>query len=628
MGHYGKVLERRFERTPKAWLRFGGQVADLTNEWAKREDVIAFVGEGAGMGAPACYIPAVAEMEVDTALCFGDGYDPKFLEDFSLRRVQLDHPVVSGAVLHEAMHARHTRWDLEGCAAKVKDEFEHQLVMAFEETRIEARGVQHFPGNRSFLRACAMKLVLAEFKETETVTDENGKEVERPVDWAARGHRALSELALLSLARVDAGVLDQRDVEKIDRVITGIYGEGLMGKLRGVWLRGQRAGDFKWEPLHKLAKEWIKLLEDAGHDTSQGAEVPDEVMEALQALLGSAAGGGEGDGEEGEGEGPGLLEQAADAAETRAGDEAADQAASERAEERAKEKQARAKEAKGNQDQAAQTFGRGTGPGPSGSFSQLAERRPPTSDERRAAVRLARDLDRAKYTDRISTKTAAAVPPGRLRTRAAMAADEQRSRGAMVTAAPWRSTKHRYVDDPTLKIGMMTDISGSMRRVMLPQGAANWIVSEAARRIQGKVASVYFGNDAWAALRPGQHLEQVEIYTASDGTEKFDKGFRALDGQMGLLDGTGARLLVVVSDLYHMPAEIEAERRWFRRCAESGVAVVVAIPEEGVRDGVENIVGKNGQVIRPDWRDPSSFAREVGEAAVRELSRLSRERSA
>jgi hypothetical protein len=85
---------------------------------------------------------------------------------------------------------------------------------------------------------------------------------------------------------------------------------------------------------------------------------------------------------------------------------------------------------------------------------------------------------------------------------------------------------------------------------------------------------VYYGSDVFATLKPGQHLDKVRVYSAPDGTEKFDEGFQALDGSLNLLNGTGARLLVIVSDGAYTAKQSEATKKWLKRCQQAGVAVL------------------------------------------------------
>jgi hypothetical protein len=144
----------------------------------------------------------------------------------------------------------------------------------------------------------------------------------------------------------------------------------------------------------------------------------------------------------------------------------------------------------------------------------------------------------------------------------------------MDTTAPWNRVQRKHVDDPNLTIGVMVDISGSMRSAMEPLASAAWILSEATRRVHGRTAMVYYGDDVFPTLKAGQHLDKVRVYSASDSTEEFGKAFQALDGALDLLNGSGARLLVVVSDGHYTSDQQQIAEDFVKQCDRAGVAVL------------------------------------------------------
>lgn len=613
MAHLIQDDRNKFDKTPAEWLKVGSQINELVNQWAERDDIVTFVGEGAGMGAPACFVPALAEMQVNVELAFDKAPHPSFIGDLRKRTVQFDHPVAMGATMHEAFHAKHTTLNLllEIKDAKVS-KFEKNLATWFEETRIEGKGVRALPKNRAFLRACALRLVIGDLKESE--------------DFAGQGIEAFSQLILLTLARVDAGVLDFADVKIIHDAALDLFGEDVYEKLQDIWLRAQaHDDDGTAAPLLALAAEWVEVLKDSGNEPGpDGDGIPDWLKELLQQMMGEGSGSEGEDGEDGDGEGSpgggGLLDQMADDAETDAQSEANEQAVQEVMEMAAEARKAAAAESKDHKDEATKMFSKGTGPGPAYTSSRLYEQRNPTADERKAAVALGKALERAQYRDRVSVKRSSVVPPGRLNARRALAAAEQKSRGAEVTAEAWSRKQRKHTDDPTLTVGVLVDISGSMGSAMEPMASTAWIMSEATRRVAGKCAMVYYGNDAFPTLAPGQHFDKVNVYSAPDGTEKFDKGFRALNGALNMLDSTGARLLVIVSDLFYGGWEMDRTRYWMQRCRDAGVAVIVVPFDEynhakGVVKGIQGV-----EVIKEkDTREIVGAARVIGEAAVRQL---------
>ena len=185
------------------------------------------------------------------------------------------------------------------------------------------------------------------------------------------------------------------------------------------------------------------------------------------------------------------------------------------------------------------------------------------------------------------------------------------------TQVPWH---------PELKVGVMVDISGSMGDAMNPMAVTAWVMSEAVRRVQGKAAMVYYGNDVFATLKPGQHLREVNVYTAPDGTEKFDAAFKSLDGSMNLLQGSGARLLVIVSDGDYVTEERQAAQKWVRECERAGVGVLW-ITFRG-KDSLPQkyLAGTSGQVVVSDGV-ASKVAKTIGEAAARALTKVGARRA-
>jgi hypothetical protein len=609
MGHLLDGRDR-FEKTPTGWLKFGQQVGEVCNTWADRDDIVAFVGEGAGQGiATACWAPASAEMELNVRQAFGEGITPDLVADFTERSTHFDHPAVAGATLHEAMHARHTRFPLNemfDLRRKKKTFAVSYLIEWFEETRIESRGVRHWPRNRSFLRACALKLSLSDPDEVE----ENFKMAD-PM--------SLSKLMLLSLARVDAGVLEADDVKKIRDVMVGAFGEDLLADLRQIWVAAQawdRDDDVRG--LRRLAERWVKLMEDAGHNTE-----PEVVKQP-----GSGSPGEEG--EEGSGgmagaitEATEAMEDAAEETEIAAGQEANEQAGEER-DEAATEAAAEAAKERKNADEAMRkVFGAGTADTDKrATSSKLVRERKPTPNERAAAVIISRELEKARYRDRYQTKHRSQLPPGRMSGRGAMLRDIQRDQGSPVTAEPFTVRRRHHVEDPRLRMGLATDVSGSMSKAMEPMAVTNYVLGEAGYRIDAQVASVYYGDSVFPGLRVGQRLDTVRIMRANDSTERFNIAFKALNGAVDLLDPAGgARLLVIVSDMIYTAVEVPHLKRWVRRCNESGCAVLV-LPASGRTDKIkEHLRGLDYKLVE-GATDPVKVATQIGRAAAEELTKV------
>lgn len=597
MGHI-KVSATRAEQTPAEWLPVGAKIGSLVNAWAGRSDIVAYVGPGAGGPTPACFNPPLAEVEVNVDIAFGKGISPEMIGDLQDRDTLFDWPKAAGAIFHEALHARYSRMDLPK-ANEALTPSEFAAFMSLEETRIEHLGVTNFPANRVFLRACALDIVLHDISEN----------IEK-----ADSIRSVANIAALVSARVDAGTIDADDAVGINSVVIDFLGADTFTKLQSVWRRFQAIENvINPLPLYDLAREWDQILRDLAKERGEDIDMPSDaqVMAAIIADIIKE------------------IEDAMDMIDISVADDVQDQ---QQAEEWKQEADTRANAARQDREHkkvADEVFKKTAELNGHGSGSSLREVRMPTAAERAAAVKIARMLEKAKYRERDEREIQSILPPGRLRTRAIVQNAAYKAQGSMILAEPWRRTVRKHTDDPTLNIGVMVDISGSMGNAMQPMAVTAWAMSEAARRVQARAAMVYYGQDVFPTLKPGQHLDQVNVYTAPDGTEKFDRAFKALDGGLNLLHGTGARLLVVVSDGCYTPQETERARHWVKECDRNGVAVLwLPFAAEYNTHYAKDITRDTNAVLLADVRDPADAAVRIGTAAASALEKIGRKNAA
>jgi hypothetical protein len=588
-----KVSKTRAEQTPPEWLKVGAQLGELVNTWAGRSDIVAYVGPGAGDSAPACFNPPMAEVEVDVAIAFGKAVTPETIGDIRNRATQFDYPRASGAIFHEALHARYSRYDL----LKAHEDLSKNEMMALtilEETRIESLGVENFPANRVFLRACAMDIILDDVRENlEKVT----------------ATRAMAQMAALVCARIDAGSLDAEDALDVQGMVSDFFGATRYAQLRDIWLRFQKyEGHFNALPLYDLAREWEAIIKDV---SDENGDVEDEANMITAAMAGIISDIIE------------SLEEAAEDIAIAIGDEAQEQEQKEEWKEVVDLRGKAAKQQKDHEKISEEVFNKSTGDTGNGSYSRIKETRAPSGPERAAAVKIANMLERAKYRERDEKEVTSILPPGRLRSRAMLQEAAYKARGSMMHAEPWKRTVRKHTDDPTLNVGVMVDISGSMADAMQPMAVTAWAMSEAVRRVQGKCAMVYYGSGVFPTLKPGQHLSEVNVYSAPDGTEKFDKAFKALDGSLNLLNGTGARLLVVVSDGCYTPDETVKAKAWIQECEKNGVAVLwIPFAHSYQLAYVREIVKGTSVALLQDVTDPADAALQIGKAAADALTKI------
>jgi hypothetical protein len=607
---YGRVAPS-INESDADWYGVAAQVGTHVNKRAHRTDITAVVSTTAGMGAPACFIPSLSEMHINTSVVDLGSADKVDLAD---RLWMLGHASAVGAMDHEAAHARHTKFDPRelmdeyGATRKMID-----VITTLEEPRIEANSVRTTPATRPFLRGCAMEIVARDF----VIPDSK--------------YGAAAAAGLL-LARVDAKVLSKGEVAHFRRMIRKVLGTDVLAVLEPLWQRFLRLRDDDYEGMVDVATQWLEAIEEDPEDS--------EGMVGM-AMMGEPLPGdpGEGDGE-GEGSGSGDSEDGEDGepkdgdkfgkaikakvheAEVKMDGEIVVERGAERAERRMAERRADAERAKEGDREHEKAFKPSAGGlygfSPTG-FSHYSHSRPPSADERRAAKALARTLERIDYRDRAVAKVTSTVPPGRLRGRMAVQAEAYAETGRdSSTVEVWSGKRRKRVDSTPLTIGFAGDVSGSMGSAMEPLASSQWVMTTAGSHIDAKVASVLFGDRVHGITPCGVKEKDVRVFDACDGSEAFKGAALALDRELNLLDGAGARLLFIASDGVFVSGTDKAYAHTFMALAKrKGVAVIFLDFTNGMGYG-----SYGASVIDCYGKTPAEVAALCGKAAVSELRRI------
>ena len=518
-------------RPAAAWLAFSAQMTAQVPAIAGRADLTVTVAPGAGRGAPACFLPASAEIEVDGA-CLP--VDPATADPASPADRER-YPALWGATVHECAHAAHSRWRAPtGTSAAWS-----AAAMALEESRIEARQVARRPADRAWLRACTAQIVIGDVAAASV-----------PAASAAEAGQA----AALILARQDAGLLEAAETEPVAQAVAAAIGTGKLGQLRQVWREAHATADDDARAMVRLGRRWCRILgiePDQPAPKADPAQVggpPSPVAEAV----GEAA----------------TRVAAASAAEFAPPPPFPPGAA------QAREAENSARRAAGNA--ASQVFARDPADG-SGGVSGIT--REPTEDEQAAARRLARALREASAGGRAETVVTSATPPGRLRMRHAMAADAQRAAGAMATARPFTRIERRRVPAPPLAVGIACDVSGSMGSYAGPVASTAWILARATASLTAaRTATVTYGRHVRSVTYPGAVPTRVTEFTATDRYEDFTRAIAALDGALGLAAPGSSRILVIVSDGRYKGTQNADGQKLVTRLAASGCQVIWIAP--------------------------------------------------
>lgn len=510
------------------WVPVAASLAKLCNAWAMRRDLIVYLGRDGGQGkASAFYDPERAQIEVNSRDAFGDT-EASGIGDLTDRMELSKFPVAGGLSLHEAMHARYSTSDLAEVHGRMRPSA-FTLLQELEELRVEGRGVIAYPRDAGYLRA-----------STKTLLMEEG-----PESWSNRG------TAVLLVGREHVGVLDREDVLPLESYLFGQDGWSVS----------------VLNQMRDIITEFV-MLDDSGSEFERQIELAntlDEILPKdpmdLDELLGQ------------------MIAAALSAAERGAYRdvyEAAEEATAEADREAREVAEAVSKQNEKTADQVFRTDKGSTAPVP----LELRDARQPNSRERGAAVRLSRDLEKARYRDREVVDFDSQIPPGRLDGAEAMRLSAARWAGGDTSRyQPFKRRERFEVDEAKLTVGIMCDTSGSMMRVQPGIGIATYVISEAVYRIENATAAqVYFGEAVRPGLRKGERLREVRTWKGGGAYEEFDRGFRALDGELDLLNGTGARLLFVASDGEYKDTgrrnQVELSNQWIKACTDNGVAVI------------------------------------------------------
>ncbi|WP_020663109.1 VWA domain-containing protein [Amycolatopsis benzoatilytica] len=558
------------------WLTLSAAFGEEAPAIAARDDLVVTVAPGAGHGAPACFFPDFATIEIDGSY-MDKGVDPATVAPHRVGD-RNRYRTAWGLLTHECGHACHSAW-------RAPDDAPPGAVEAadlLEESRSEAAQVRRRPDDRYWLRASVTNLILADTKAND------------PAAAPKMTHRDAARSAALLLARVDGGILNRREVASVERVVRDVLGTDTLAELRTIWRAAHRTADDNADAMIELGRRWCETLgadpnepppaPSAAPAAVNGSGTPSPLANAITrtvAAIGSAVAAE-----------PAPTDPATQAMAARAADDQARQQA---------------------QTAANAVFGAGNGYDPAARHVRGA--RAPRTTEQTAARHLARALTTAGHRDRTAAKTRSTVPPGRLRMRGAMTADAQRAAGAIPTAEPFTRTTRSAVPAPPLRLGIVCDVTDSMRAFTAPAASAAWILAHAARHtaVPATTATVLFGAGIVTPVtRPGTTPAKVTEFGTRIGGHVIDTAINALDGALDLSRPTAARLLVIISD-----GDFEAENRkrgqkLLDRLRDSGCAVLWLSPD------TSGTTPMNGATVHT-LTDPAATARAIGQAATAAL---------
>ncbi|MEU8606655.1 VWA domain-containing protein [Actinoplanes sp. NPDC048791] len=329
-------------------------------------------------------------------------------------------------------------------------------------------------------------------------------------------------LAALLLARVDARILTSKDVRAVRAAVIGVLGRQRLKALREIWQHAHTVDDTGADTMIELARRWCQALDiDPGQQHTVPAADP--------------------------GQFPGQLAQAI-------------------------------------ADYLAAAYGLT----PSQYAARILQHRhsppkdwqrsDPTEQQRRAARDLAARITRARIRNPEPGVRPSLIPPGRLRTRHAIAADAQTARGQRPTAAPWQQRTQLPPPKPTLHLAILVDLSGSMTKYADELSSAAWIFAHAARRSEAVTTTIGFGSHTSVLVAPGARPQQILHMPTGGGTVTFPEAVKVADRLLDLRHGRTLRMLAVVSD--GKLADVAAGQKLITTLHRAGCAVLWLQPDD------------------------------------------------
>ncbi len=483
---------------------------------------------------------------------------------------------LAGFISHEISHALYSRWS----TGKAYEEKLHGPTMIMEEIRVETKAVDDGGDTaRTSLRQSFAWLL-----------DSLAQNEELPSDPAS-----IARLWALVVGRYKSGIAMWDEIKTIDNIARAALGDKVVDIMKDILDEAVVSGRF--EHRLRLAQEWLDLFPEeetgsgdqmvlmgcGGHD--HGEEEGEEGEEGEKDEgegsgdadnnededkdKGEGATPGDTDGDKKEGEqkksGQGGHDPEAIAMIRRALAKSKDEVSQRRYIER---KGLKLQDDRLAAAQALKKYGKRH----TGHWTD----RPPTAAERGHARKLAQVLTNIALPSISKEGRPSELPPGRMRSRAAVQQSAERHMGRIPTAQPWEMMVRTRTTTKPVIVGCATDVSGSMSWATEFVASFAWIVAHAGKAVGARTAAVTYGNDVDLVTKPGDTPKNLSIRRAADSTEKFDKAMGTLDGLLRFRQSTNAaKVLFIVSDGYYVGSkEVEKAVMWVEELTKAGTTIV------------------------------------------------------
>lgn len=250
--------------------------------------------------------------------------------------------------------------------------------------------------------------------------------------------------------------------------------------------------------------------------------------------------------------------------------------------------------------------------------------RPPTKDDRetqKGAERFLRDLIDPSESSKITlTDTPSSMVDG-----AAMAAWKARQVSGNGSTDPrfFRRTSRTSLPTPPVRIAILVDVSMSMEPLQRPSALLSWALASAAldlrnfagRGTQVESTLIHWGSSARVIQRNGEQMPGLREFPCREYTDSLHLAMAEVEKEMpgfyDLPDTPQNRLLVNFTDWELGGASEQKASPWINKAMAAGVNMLSIVPDEGIWGGYSDARSKLPWLLRqvPIMRGQSNVVR-------------------
>jgi len=495
-----------------------------------------------------CFYPSLARMNIDASQIFDTSLVDLHTIDPNVVFTQKYYPKLVGVLVHESAHARHSTYEIPSHVSQSVAKW----IAVLEEIRCENKILQDFPQYSNHIATIVKTIAAKDTFEQAT----SGSKV------ALQNRYAAAQTAILVLGRITSGVFEDTTViAAISSALDSDLGGDLL-ELERLWEEVFDIDDDDVESLVEVATKISELIDPKNEAEQEQPENDKNGTGATSMPCGAYIPNKNGEPEPATETSPPkperasieleeLLEELEKIAEQEVKDGFASRiyeipkSESQKNEERRIKIKAKADAIKPMPEPpTSSSYGYGWQP------VRSIKAQPNAVDISRARA-ITKAIESAHFRDVTRTITPSELPPGRFVIREAMNRQAQVSNRQAITAKPWKQTRRRSVENPPIKLIVLSDISGSMGAYQREVASFTWAMANGVKKIRGAVGALAWNGSGapFHMIKPNSNISStIDYYAAGGGSDGLPDAIRAADGLMNLGFGEGVRVMVVITD--------------------------------------------------------------------------------